>query len=227
VAWLDKGGRYLASFWWLIISAIAVFVAGFWVKPWTQSVIKAVIAALVVLGLLYPLGATIGRISRTSGFKNPSLDGLAFMAQRQVRSADASNLDYDLNDKVFIDWLNTNADKTETVLEAPGTEMYKGLTRISIYTGLPTLLGWEYQIGQQLGGRAGQQLRQRRLDADQIYMSLDPEHKKNLLKKYSVRWIVVGSIEQKRYPSAALELFNTMAEPVAESNGRILYRYDY
>ena len=85
---------------------------------------------------------------------------------------------------------------TETVVEAPGTEMYKGYNRFAIYTGLPTLLGWDYQVGQQLGERTGGILQQRKLDASIIY-GPDAEAAKALLKKYRARWIVVGSIERR------------------------------
>jgi uncharacterized membrane protein len=128
----------------------------------------------------------------------------------------------------LIEWLNTNpaAERTETLLETPGLQLYQGYSRYAIYTGLPTLLGWDYQVGQQLGARENGVLRQRERDAAVIY-SGDDVSARALLKQYRVRWIVVGNLERRTYPAAGLEKFAHLASEVKRSGQSVLYRYDF
>src|SRR5665213_3066134 len=160
-----------------------------------------------------------------SQFKNPHLDGLSFMAQRDIR-AGVFDDDYDRHDYALITWLNQNASVTETVVEAPGLELYKGFSRYSIYTGLPTLLGWEYQVGQQLGERTGGILDQRKREVAVIY-GPDDAPAIALLKHYHARWIVVGSLERKLYPGPGLDKFDRMATVALRDGPSTLYRFDW
>jgi len=225
----------------LLLSMAAAFVPTNWARPaW-----RGLFTALLIFGMLYPLGATWARISITSrfydhyrgntglidavkqspGLTGPTLDGLEFLRAAKPRRLDKMSRDYDKHDAVIIDWLNKNADLTEVVLEAPGVEIYKGLTRISIYTGLPTLLGWKYQVGQQLGNRAGNQLSVRQRAADRIYRSRSAKTARRLLDQYKVRWIVVGGIEQRVYAEKGLTKFADFCEAVTTSGDSVLYRY--
>ncbi|MGH7441141.1 MAG: DUF2298 domain-containing protein, partial [bacterium] len=202
---LDRRGAFLISY--LVFGAFllgALVCGAFYAESsWWNGVLKGLFYGLLALGLLYPLGATGRRIYEASQFRDPHLDGLRFMAQRESRPGFGAN-DYDKHDYALIQWLNSNADRTETVVEAPGLELYQGFDRFSIYTGLPTLLGWDYQVGQQLGQRAGNVLDERKRDAALIY-GVDSATAKALLKRYQVRWIVVGSLERKLYPAAGLD----------------------
>ncbi len=219
-----NGGRYAYSTGLVMLLALAAGLPWLLAKTWTRPLWRGLLWGFVALGLFYPLGATLARVNLASGFKDPHLDGLAFLKQRQMRSLSPEFKDYDKDDAVLIDWLNQEADKTEVLLEAPGIEMYKGLSRFSIYTGLPTVLGWEYQIGQQLGQRAGQQLGQRQADVEAIYREVDRLRSKALLDKYSVRWVVVGAIERKLYPAEGLAKFAAWGEVAARSGESLLYK---
>ncbi|HXC65406.1 MAG TPA: hypothetical protein VNZ67_13675, partial [bacterium] len=142
----------------------------------------------------------------------------------QRPEADAK--DYDQHDYALIQWLNQNAPVTETLLEAPGTELYKGYSRFAIYTGLPTLVGWDYQESQQLGERTGSLLMQRERDAAVMY-GADEAAALALLRQYKVRWIVVGGIERKVYPAPGLDKFGHLATVAAQDGASILYRFDW
>jgi uncharacterized membrane protein len=233
VGWIDArnmglGWRFAAShvFYGLLLLALLLG-AWIWDAPWTRASAKGVFGALLALGLLYPVGATIGRIRDTSGMTNPHLDGLAFMKEREPRPQSDAH-DYDKDDAALIEWLNSNpaADVTETLAEVPGLQMYQGYNRFSIYTGLPTLLGWEYQVGQQLGSRTGGVLQQRLRDAEIIY-GANETAATVLMKRYHVRWVVVGGLERKTYAAPGLDKFQRLAVPVAMSGQSVLYRYDW
>jgi uncharacterized membrane protein len=190
---------------------------------------KAAFFGLCALGLLYPLGAVSARLSEAAQKGNPRLDGMAFMRERAERGASPEIKDYDKYDAEIIDWLNQNADKTEVLLEAPGIEMYKGYSRYAIYTGLPTLLGWDYQVGQQLGSRAGGVLATRSADALRLYATSDISEAEAMLKRYKIRWIVVGAIERKQFmrgQAANFDKFGAFCKEVLRNKGAVLYRYD-
>lgn len=232
VSWFDarlmaQGGRFIASFLAYAALLLAVFgLACFYGEAaWHKAALRGVWGALLAAGLLYPLGATGARIGEASQFTHPHLNGTAFMAERDARlGSDAK--DYDKHDYALIQWLNANAPVTETLLEAPGTDMYKGYSRYAIYTGLPTLLGWDYQVGQQLGERTGGILNQRRQDAFAIYNG-DETQAVALLKRYHVRWIVVGSIERSLYSEAGLAKFARIAKVAASDGPSTLYRFEW
>ncbi|HTA17438.1 MAG TPA: hypothetical protein VK786_06810, partial [bacterium] len=200
-----RGGRFIASYvvFGLLMLAALGLGAFYGASDWWRWARQGLFFGLLSLGLLYPLGAVGRRIWEASQFKDPHLDGLSFMSQRDARPFD---IDYDRHDYALITWLNQNAPVTETVVETPGMELYKGYNRFSIYTGLPTLLGWNYQVGQQLGERTGNILNQRQQDAAVIY-GTDEAAAVALLKQYHARWIVVGTLERKMYPAAGLDKF--------------------
>jgi YYY domain-containing protein len=224
---MNNGGRFILSFLAFAVLLLALFGLA-WVygnAAWFKALERGVWAALLGIGLLYPLGATAARIWEASQFTAPHLDGTAFMASRDPRPGFDAR-DYDKDDYALIQWLNANAPVTETLLEAPGLEMYKGYSRFAIYTGLPTLLGWDYQVGQQLGERTGNILNQRKQDAASIYNGTD-EQAKALLKQYHVRWIVVGNLERRLYTGPGLDKFAHLGTQVAQSGSSALYRFEW
>lgn len=218
--------RYSLSLFWLVLGLAALLVGGLVQSPSARPVGKALLGTLLAAGLVYPLGATLGRTRICSGWKNPHLDGLAFMSAQSARSSAPDNFDYDRFDAGAIRWLSANADKTETLLEAPGRDMYKGFTRYSIYTGLPTLLGWKYQVSQQLGQNAGNRLDERERDCNTLYATVDLEAARALLTRYQVRWVAVGGVEKKLYPAEGLAKFSQLCTVAYQNDGAILYRYD-
>jgi YYY domain-containing protein len=240
-----NSGNFAFSAAWLGVLLLLSMAAAFVPKKWARPTWRGLFVALLIFGMLYPLGASWARISITSrfydhyrgntglidaikrspGLTSPTLDGLEFLRTAKPRRVDKMARDYDKHDAVMIDWLNKNADLTEVVLEAPGVDAYKGLTRISIYTGLPTLLGWKYQVSQQLGNRTDNQLTVRQRAADRIYRSRNEKVARKLLDQYKVRWIVVGGIEQRVYDEKGLAKFADFCEAVAKSGDSVLYRY--
>lgn len=224
---MGQGGRFIVSYVVFGLLLLAVLVLGmvFEQAPWWNWVRRGLFFGLLGLGLLYPFGATLERIKEASQFSHPHLNGLSFMGERDARFG-FNDKDYDRHDYALINWINQNVGVTETLVEAPGTELYKGYNRFSIYTGLPTLLGWDYQESQQLGERTGNTLEQRKQDARVIY-GPDDAAAVALLKHYHARWIVVGSLERQVYPGPGLDKFTHFATLVAQDGTSMLYRFDW
>src|SRR3982074_2847688 len=82
---------------------------------------------------------------------------------------------------------------------------------MSIYTGLPTVLGWDVPQGQQRAGYAGM-IQERINDVERAYATVSPAESTAILRKYQVRYVVVGGLERAYYPAAGLDKFRAMAE---------------
>ena len=118
------------------------------------------------------------------------------------------------DDYAAILWLQKNVKDQPVVLEAVG-DSYTDYERISMATGLPTIEGWLVHEWLWRGGydepgkRAG--------EVQTIYESKDLNLTKDLLKKYQVKYIVVGKMEKEKYPNLNLEKISSLGEKVFES----------
>ena len=221
---LNAGGRcQLSLLALLLLMAIPSLALAFPGRALKAAWLGALLG-LGALGLLYFGGASLCRVALANHGQRPSLDGTAFMASMEPRGTGRENGDYDKDDYRLIQWLNQNADLTETVLEAPGLDMYKGYSRFAIYTGLPTVLGWKYQLSQQLGVNTGSRLDDRDADIAAIYTTTDDAQALRLMAKYHVRWVVVGGLERKSYAGPGLDKFGHLLKLVQQSGPSLLYR---
>jgi uncharacterized membrane protein len=95
------------------------------------------------------------------------------------------------------------------VLDAHTVE-YNWGNRVSVYTGLPAVVGWNWHQRQQHTDQSDQ-IWQRVNDVDTMYQTTDIQGALALLKQYNVKLIIVGDLERAYYDPAGLEKFKTMA----------------
>ncbi|MEM5854790.1 MAG: DUF2298 domain-containing protein [Candidatus Aenigmatarchaeota archaeon] len=133
--------------------------------------------------------------------KGPSLDGMLYMKTME-------NGDYEA-----IRWLNKNINGSPVVLEAPG-KAYTYYSRVSTNTGLPTVIGW---LNHEFLWR-GKWYSDREEDINRIYTTINNTEAIELLNKYNVTYIYVGSLEHKDYPSDGLKKFSNFPD-----NYRLIY----
>ena len=88
-----------------------------------------------------------------------------------------------------IRWLRENVPGSPVVLEGH-TPTYWG-SRISVYTGLPTVVGWKWHQEQQRWDYR-HQVGLRIEDVDRLYSTAGRQEALSLLRKYEVRYIYVG-----------------------------------
>ncbi|HKG25282.1 MAG TPA: DUF2298 domain-containing protein [Thermomicrobiales bacterium] len=188
----------------------------------------------IVAGLSYPVQATPARLSDRFEPMPRTLDGMAYMTEAVYDDGgpDGSNgATYPLaGDYEAIRWLEDNVQGSPVVLEG-NTQLYRWGSRVSIYTGLPTVLGWDWHQTQQRAGY-GDLIQERKKDVEQMLgdrVSFDAI--KPLLDKYHVRYIYVGELERTYYSGAGLRKFQTAATAgkltvVYDANGVTIYRYD-
>ncbi len=217
-AWVLFSAASAYALWWL--SEQSFFKAN--VKPGLKVIRGFALAGavgLIWLGMVYP---TLSIYSRAEGFKaEPNLDGES--------SLERSNQD----DWAAIRWLRDNVDKSgevPTILEAPGKSYnYEG--RISAFTGLPAVLGWSLHEGQWRGSYTEQSSREP--DIQTIYTTNDGARALALIKKWNVRYVIVGSAE-RRYVmavcqaggcslSGAMRKFDLILQPVFTQGQTTIY----
>ena len=127
-----------------------------------------------------------------------TLDGTAFMA---AQSADACTPCATcpayaapiMDDNEAILWLNTHVQGSPVILEAPGCE-WSYYSRVSAFTGLPTLIGWpgghegEWRINWLPEQHQGDILGARAAVANEIYTNPNQGTVLALLRQYHVRY---------------------------------------
>lgn len=149
-------------------------------KGWGY-LLKISFIILLIISLAYPFWSLL---SKTNGFKpiEWTLDGNAYMRR------------YNENEYNAIEWFNT-ADYG-ILAEAVGGS-YSNSARISSLTGLPTVLGWP---GHELQWRGGvREMGSREGDIQLLYSTPDWLTAKEVIEKYSIRYIYIGDLERSKY----------------------------
>lgn len=95
-----------------------------------------------------------------------------------------------------IRWLNQNVQGCPVTLEANG-DSYTGYERVSSATGLPTVLGW--YVHEWLWRSDPADLNEKSSDIQTIYTSREEETVRDLLRKYEISYIFIGSREKEKY----------------------------
>ena len=169
------------------------------------------LALLFAAALVYPLTATPARIADRWRAEAPhTLDGAAFFASVSAASDGPA---YSLNeDAKAIDWLKRNVSGTPVIVEAHQPS-YQWAGRIATYTGLPTILGWEWhQVQQRNAVDAGPVIAHRQAVVNQIYSTPDSGTALDALQQYGVEYLYVGGVERSLYDTVGMAKFAYMAQ---------------
>ncbi len=172
----------------------------------------AVILALVAGSLIYPVLAIPSKAGDFRG--RPTLDGLAFL--REGSPADVA----------AIEWLRAHVPPDAVVLEASGGSYSpEGAGRISMSTGNPTLLGWDFHERQWRGAAYDRLVAGRPEALDQIYRTARAEDLPALLERWGVDYVVIGSLERRKFgiSEAALVRFDRGLRRVYDEDGVRVY----
>jgi uncharacterized membrane protein len=165
----------------------------------------ASLTALVLGALIYPLAATPARLDDRFADLPATLDGTEYM-KTAVYSDHESKIDLSA-DYEGIQWLRRNVIGTPTIVEGR-SELYRWGSRFSIYTGLPTVVGWDWHQKQQRGD-FGFLVDQRLKQLDDFYSSTNLPQAARFIRQYDVQYVIVGQVERIYYPPAGLRKFET------------------
>ncbi len=161
---------------------------------------------LLAACLLYPSTAAPVRMrDRFPDSTSTTLDGTAYM-QTSIYMDDGRPVELKW-DQQAMEWLRQNVHGIPTIAEA-NTPLYRWGSRVSIYTGLPSIIGWDWHQKQQRSILPGQVVEKRIQDVNTIFTTTDQEQLKNLLAKYNVQYIYVGPLEQLYYAGDGINKFN-------------------
>jgi uncharacterized membrane protein len=113
-------------------------------------------------------------------------------------------VDMDLSqDYRAILWMQDNVQGSPVIIEAPSAGVqYTWLNRFSIYTGLPDVVGWEWHQSQQRVVDSGSVIA-RGKEVDAFYATIETTAAREFLRKYNVRYIIVGQLERAKYTPGA------------------------
>jgi uncharacterized membrane protein len=165
---------------------------------------------LVIMGLYYPIASAI---TKTGGFAAaPQFDGQAYLAQARPDDYNA------------ILWLRSTVVGSPVILEAPG-QSYGPQSRVSEFTGIPTVLGWVGHENQWRGTSV--ETDRRKADVDTIFTTRDNALAQKLMNKYGVTYVYIGDIERETYAAsgnASLQKFASFMDVVYHNNSVTIYK---
>ena len=169
---------------WILLSLAAAYGAAVLLKNLrgaANAIFSAIFLVVLIVGLAYPV---LGVASKTNGF-NPPFDLTLDDFDRVQRETP--------DEAAAMAWLTSAPDGI--VAEATGNP-YSSYARVSIYTGLPTVLGWGNHEGQwrdyALQGSRAQ-------DIETLYSTPDWVTAQDIIKRYNIRYVYVGNLERVTY----------------------------
>ena len=153
-------------------------------RPRKNLALKITLFILFALTMIYPFNA----IKAWYGTPNPAaykgLDGLAFLQEKYP------------DDLSAINWLNENVKGNPSILEADGLS-YSDNCRISMATGLPTIVGWFTH--EHLWRNSPDIVSQKVAEVKKVYEDGNLEDTTSILKKYNIKYIIIGKLEREKY----------------------------
>lgn len=163
---------------------------------------------LFLASLVYPVLATHNKAGGFAG--TPTLDGMAHLGQAYG------------DDLAAIRWLRENVEGAPVILEANGGQ-YTYYGRISVHTGLPTVLGWG---GHELQWRGNyEEPGRREPDIEALYTSPDRDLTSALLDEYDISYVYIGGLERSTYEISrpVLDKFQSLMDVVYQQGEVIIY----
>lgn len=164
-------------------------------RPPVRRLTAAVLVLAALPALVFWPSATPPRLEARFAPLPPTLDGRAWLRQGPlvVEANGVPPLDVTA-DNALVDWLRAHGRTGETLVEATGPS-YSWVARVSVATGLPTVIGWNYHEEQQRRAYAAT-VGARRAAVDDLYRSGDRERILRVLAAYRPDYVVIGSVER-------------------------------
>lgn len=165
-----------------------------------------IFAVLFISVLMYPITATIDKVTdRMSNYVPLTLDGMDFMQSSVYPS---NGVEMDLNqDYQAIKWMQMNVEASPVIVEANVPE-YQWGNRFTIYTGLPGVVGWNWHQRQQRAILPSNWVTDRIDEIQKFYTTTNLEETASFIRKYQIKYIIVGQLEKINYPGVGLQKFD-------------------
>ncbi len=206
---------YQAFILWSIVSGYAIVelffqkqsLPGLVKRLWLRMVFIVLLVPQLVLVVIYP---TFSVRSYFGGFKTyEGLYGLTWLMREYP------------DDYQAILWLQQHSSTDGTTLVEADGDSYTDYERFSVFTGIPTTVGWA--VHEWLWRGSYDVVSPRREDVRKIYESEDVEETRGILERYNVRYIVVGTLERQKFPVMAEWKFEQLARVAYQQNETVIY----
>lgn len=174
--------------------------------PRANTMFKLTYQASILIGLMF--GVMMGKLKKFEVLVGALIFGGAMIFPfqsfpmfydnfKQYKGVDGESwIKKDFPEKwEMISYLRQDA-KQGNLVEAVG-DSYTKQNMISVFTGIPTIQGWRVHEWLWRGGYG--KVAERESQVREIYEGKDLEKTKFLIKKYQVKWIIVGEDERKGY----------------------------
>lgn len=226
---------------WMMLSVVGG-VTAVWLWPslqrssrFTRRAWQTALGAMVFAALLYPVTATPAKWAIRMSKEAPNtLDGMAFM--QYVSYGDTNNAIIPLGyDYEALRWMWRHIDGSPVIVEGHshnngGFSEYRSISgRVAMYTGLPSVAGWDWHQRQQRATVPGWLISNRIREVNQFYNTTNIQEALNFLQKYDVAYIYAGQLEWVYYHPQGLNKFEQMVamgylEEVYRNAGTSIYR---
>ncbi len=148
----------------------------------------------------------------------PGLNGMNYML---AATYNENNQELTLRwDYEAIQWMRANIKGSPVIMEA-NTGLYRWGNRYSIYTGLPTVIGWDWHTKQQYSLISGDMVDYRVALVKEFYNTTDQARAIEIAHHYDVSYVIIGGLERAVYDVNGLNKFEAMAQ-----SGILLKVYD-
>ncbi len=199
-------------------------------RPLPVQVLLALVLGLLLLPqYCYPLFATREWLPPLSRANYRGLDATRWMLEPAPMLFGATGLKGDgslKDDLAAIQWMNSNVQGQETLVEAAG-KSYTEANRISAFTGLPTVLGWEthewlWRSTNPKESAYVQVVAPLQEEIRRFYEAQDLQVARDFLQKHRVRYVYIGDIERQLYPQINEPLLRQLGQTIWEQGSALV-----
>ena len=127
------------------------------------------------------------------------------------------------DDWAAIEWLRANVSGAPVIAVAVGGAYQIEEGRISMATGLPTVMGWTNHEGQWRGDYYAE-VADRPNRIEMLYQVRDWETAREVLDEFGIEYVIVGTQERRQYNPVYEPKFDVYMDTVFETPNLTIYR---
>lgn len=207
---------YQAFIMFSIVSGYAIVrvITGNKITPWKKRIFMLLLLPQLLLVSIYPIFSVRSYFGELKTYKQ--IWGLGWLSQRYPDNFAA------------IQWLRQTVNGQQstvnsTIVEADG-DSYTDYNQFSVFTGVPTIVGWAVHEWLWRGGYDA--VSPRRDIVRAIYESEDLVETRRMLSDYNVRYVVVGTLEREKFLNLAEWKFAKIGSAVFRRGDTVIYGID-
>jgi uncharacterized membrane protein len=180
---------------------------------------RLVLFLVLAASLVYPLLGTAAWLRGRDREARSQTDDRVRAALLPGADAEALFRALSPGDAAAASFMTRAAGSGDTLLEETG-EPYTWSSRLSTFSGVPTVLGWGNH--EAIWRQGWDEVLARGADVAAVYAQPGSSGACARLRAYGVKWIVVGERERRRYGDS-VAAFGRLARPAFESDGTAVY----